>query len=106
MERSMDGKTFDAIIRHALRQVRRRGVLRAGLGALTAAGLAGLGLSVAPDAAADLKKRRQQYRKRRRKRKQQDRLIADPPPPPPPTDICAGKVACPPDRCCDQCCDP
>ncbi len=121
----MDGKTFDAITRRALAELPRRGMLRAGLAVLAAAGLSALGLDVVPVAGVATKKRRRRQREDRRKktqrkkRRRQWRALNPPPPlpppptfppppplPPPPSGVCPGQVECPPFGCCDQCCEP
>jgi len=54
----MDGEQFDALVRRALGDGSRRGLVRAGLGSLVASGLAVLGLRAAHDAEAQKKKKR------------------------------------------------
>ena len=93
----MEGKTFDALIRSALSGVERRGIIRAGLGTLTAAVLTAVGLSWAEESEAKKKKKK--------KKRKPSPPVSPPPlppvsPPPPPPPICAGLR----EECAGNCC--
>ena len=69
----MDGERLDELIRHALGGSSRRGVLRAGLRAITGSALASLGLSAGDEGVA----------KKKRRKKKKAKFSGSPPPPPP-----------------------
>jgi hypothetical protein len=63
----MDGDTFDALVQRALGNESRRGVLRAGIGALAASALTAFGLNGAEEAQA--KKHKKKGNKKKKKKK-------------------------------------
>lgn len=66
----MDGESFEAVVQRASAMTSRRGVLRAGVGALAGVALAGVGL-VRPDAEAGADGKRCCRKQRRRFRRAQ-----------------------------------
>lgn len=94
----MEGERFDDLIRNALHGVERRGVIRAGIGTLTAAVLTAVGLSWSEESEAKKKKK-----KKKKKPPQSPPPTSPPPspsPPPPPPPICAGLR----EPCAGECC--